>query len=128
MLETNWAHFEKKLSLGKTLDEAALEMGLSPDIVRERYNSTREATCVYSLEASGAKAIETALAVLQEVAFMSEKDEDRIAAAGHLLKFGTAAMKAANDKKQTRIDQKSNAAMVDLFDTVGDWVLKKPGV
>jgi hypothetical protein len=128
MVETNWAHFEKKLSFGKTLDEAAAEMGLSPDIVRERYNDMRDATCVYTLEASGSRAIESALATLQEICAMAEDNESRVAAAGHLLKFGVAAMRAAQDKKRTRIEQKSTAGMVDLFDSVGDWVLKKPGV
>lgn len=128
MVETNWTHFEKKLSLGKTLDEAALEMGISPEVVRERYDDMRDATCVYTLEASGSRAIECALAALQEICNMAEDDEQRVAAAGHLLKFGVAAMKAAQDKKRTRLDQKGSSSMVDLFDHVGDWVLKKPGV
>lgn len=128
MVDVNWSHFEKKLGLGKTLDEAALEMGISPDIVRERYDDMRDATCVYTLEASGSRAIECALAALQEICNMAENDEHRVSAAGHLLKFGVAAMRAAQDKKRTKIDQKSSSPMVDLFDHVGDWVLKKPGV
>lgn len=128
MVDVNWSHFEKKLGLGKTLDEAALELGISPEVVRERYDDMRDATCVYTLEASGSRAIECALAALQEICNMAENDEHRVLAAGHLLKFGVAAMKAAQDKKRTRIEQKSCSPMVDLFDHVGDWVLKKPGV
>lgn len=127
-MTTDWTHFEHKLALGKTLDEAASELGLSPDIIRERYDDERQATSVYGLEATGAQAIKVALATLQDVCTHAKEDVDRVTAAGHLLKFATAAMRAANDKRRTATEKKTASGMIDLFDVAGDWVLKKPGV
>jgi hypothetical protein len=124
----DWRQFERKLQTGKTPDEAAVELGLDPDIVRERYNHDREAASVYSLEAIGTQAIGVALGVLEDAAMNASEDEHRIAAAGHLLKFATAAMKAANDKQKIASKNKTTQNMLDLFDVMGDWKLKKPGV
>jgi len=127
-MSIDWTHFEHKIASGKTLDEAAIELGLNPDFVRERYNHEREATSVYGLEAVGSKAIAMAVGVLAEVMQTSDKDQVRVDAAGHLLKFATAALRAANDKQKIAVQTKTNQNMLDLFDVVGDWNLKKPGV
>jgi hypothetical protein len=126
-MKVDWPHFERKLAAGKTLDEAALEMGLSPDLIRDRYNDHKHATSAYSLEAVGCTAISLALQTLTRV--LEEGSEmNRVQAAGHLLKFATAAMKSATDKRSLTVAKNNSQGLVDLFDTVGDWVLKKPGV
>lgn len=126
-MKTDWAHFERKLAAGKTLDQAATEMGLSSDIIREKYEPSRQATSVYSLEAVGCEAIQTALHTLQDICTAGSEIQ-RVAAAGHLLKFATSALKAAHEKRQIGLDRQKADGMIDLFDNVGDWLLKKPGV
>jgi hypothetical protein len=126
-MKVDWPHFERKLASGKTLDEAAVEMGLSPDLIRDRYNDHKHATSAYSLEAVSCKAMAAALETLTRI--MAEGSEmNQVNAAGHLLKFATAAMKSATDKRSLAVAKNNSQGMVDLFDAVGDWVLKKPGV
>jgi hypothetical protein len=126
-MKPDWKHLERKLAAGKTIDQAAAELGLSPEIVRERYDIAREATTTYGLEAAGCSAIETALATLSDICTNAPNSEIRVLAAGHLLKFGTAAMKAAHDKRSLNVQKKQVSGLVDLFDAIGDWNLTKPG-
>ena len=128
----DWFHFEKKLRFGKSLAEACEEMGVDYDLAVDRYVVGRGATSTFALESSGHTAIQIALQTLEDICTRGIQDENRVAAAGHLLKFAGTAMKAAADLRKTQaLNNKSGSSGTyqDLFDSAsGDWSLKKPGV
>lgn len=125
----NWQEFERKLSRGKTLSQAAEELGVTYELVKEKYDDARHAQSVYGLESVGSEAIQTAIAVLEDIATSPEATPQvKVDAAGHLLKFATAALRAATDRRRATTQKNVASGILDLFDVAGDWDLKKPGV
>jgi len=90
------------------------------------------ATGPYALEAVAHGAMIEALSSLKQVMVDCADFDVRVKAADSLLKFATQALKSANEGRRTTHLTASRASIAgdqgDLFDVMGDWQLKKPGV